>query len=427
MVMATSTGSINRFHRVFKNPRYPLGILFSLFLLSSCVWNDPESVPGYLPVNDSDYPYAGLPRLVIEIEDFAQIRDCETEIPAKLQIYGKDSPESDVLDLTIRGRGNSSFTGMPKPSYKIEFDKKQELFGMPKDKDWALIANSADKTLLKNFITYKLAGWLGDEYTPRSTFVELYLNRQYQGVYQLTETVKVGKNRVNIPKQENSFLLERGPTERGGEHFTVTEQGTTFGIKYPKNPSYTDKQAIKKVLSQFENILSSDNLEHQIFDLFDLEDYLRYYWIQELAKNLDGAFRRSIFLTWHEGAKIQMGPVWDFDVAYGNWTVDTLRTPTDWYVRPSGWNGLIFKHDEHWKAAVEYWHSHRDFFKTLPDSIRKYAQELESATANEFKRWPVLENTENWTYKEAYDSYDEAIDSLNSWIEQRIKWIDGNL
>ena len=131
-------------------------ILFGL-LLSSCVWNEPESNPEYLTIDDSEYPYADIPRLVIETEDFAQIRDRFTEIPAKLQIYGKDSPQNDILDLTIRGRGNSSFTGMPKPSYKIEFSKKQEMFGMPKDKDWALIANSADKTLLKNFITYKLA------------------------------------------------------------------------------------------------------------------------------------------------------------------------------------------------------------------------------------------------------------------------------
>ena len=426
MDTATSTGSINNFHKVFKNPRFSLGILFSLFLLSSCVWNDPESTPDYLPVDDSDYPYAELPRFVIETEDFAQIRDRETEIPAKLQIYGKDSPESDVLELTIRGRGNSSFTGMPKPSYKIEFDKKQELFGMPKDKDWALIANSADKTLLKNFITYKIAGWLGDDYTPRSTFVELYLNRQYQGVYQLTETVKVGKNRVDIPKQGHSFLLEKGPTERGGEEFVVTKKGTKFGIKYPKNPEDSSIRAMERALNRFEDFLA-DGTQHQISEFLDFEDYLRYYWIQELAKNLDGAFRRSIFLTWHEGGKIQMGPVWDFDVAYGNWTADTLQTPTDWYVRPSGWNGFIFKQDKHWQEAVKYWESHRDFFKTLPDSIRKYAQELKPATKNEFKRWPVLGNTENWTYKEPYENYDEAIDSLNSWINQRIEWIDGHL
>lgn len=402
-------------------------ILTLCILCCSCVWNDPKGDPDYLPCDDSEYPYANLPRFVIETEDFAQIRDRETKIPAKLQIYGKDAPESDVLELTIKGRGNSSFTGMPKPGYKIKFEKKQGLLGMPKDKEWALIGNSADKTLLKNFITYKLADWLGDEYTPRSQFVELYLNRQYQGVYQLVETVKVSEHRVNIPQSDSSFLLERGPTEHGGEHFVVTEQGTKFEIKSPKEPTDSSTALIKKALSQFENYLRSDNPKGEITDYLDFEDYLRYYWIQEISKNMDGAFRRSIFLTWQKGDVIRLGPVWDFDVAYGNWEVDSLRTVTDWYIRPSGWNGLIFKREKYWQEAARYWKEHRDFLATFPDSIRKYAKELAPATKNEFKRWPVLENTENWTYKEAYDSYDEAIDSLNSWINQRMDWIDNHL
>ena len=74
-----------------------------------------------------------------------------------------------------------------------------------------------------------------------------------------------------------------------------------------------------------------------------------------------------------------------------------------------------------------YWNANEPFFRTLPDSIRKYAKELSPAAKNEFKRWPVLENTENWTYKEAYGSYGEAIDSLNSWIKQRIEWINHHL
>ena len=404
-----------------------LTIISVCTLFCSCVWNDPESNPEFLTLNNSEYPYAGIPRLVIETEDFTQIRDRETKIPAKLQIYGESAPESGVLDLTIKGRGNSSFTGMPKPSYKIDFEKKQEMFGLPKDKDWALIANSADKTLLKNFITYKLAGWLGDEYTPRCTFVELYLNRQYQGVYLLSETIKVGKQRVDISKTDSSFLLERGPTEYGGEHFVVTEQGTTFGIKYPKEPSYSDKMVIKSVLSEFELFLTDSSLSKNISDYLDFEDYLRYYWIQELSKNFDGAFRRSIYVTWQSGDPIRLGPVWDFDVAYGNWEVDSLRTVTDWYIRNSGWNGLIFDRPWYWQNATDYWKEHRAFLATLPDSISKYADELSPAAKNEFKRWPVLENTENWTYKEAYNSYNEAIDSLNSWIKQRMEWIDANL
>ncbi|MBR2058746.1 MAG: CotH kinase family protein [Fibrobacter sp.] len=403
--------------------------IFVCTLLCSCVWNEPESNPEFLTLDDSEYPYAGIPRLVIETEDFAQIRDRETKIPAKLQIYGIDSPESAVLDLTIKGRGNSSFTGMPKPSYKIEFEKKQEMFGMPKDRDWALIANSADKTLLKNFITYKLAGWLGDEYTPRCTFVELYLNHQYQGVYLLTETVKAGKNRVNIPKEEFSYLIEFSSTEHPNEIHVITKRGNNFHVKYPKDPSDSTLNVLRQQLINWEFFLyheaNPDDTTYR--ERIDIDDYIRYYWIQELSKNFDGAFRRSIFITWERGMPMKLGPVWDFDVAYGNWEVDSLRTPTDWYVRSSEWNKQLLQITEVKEKTDSYWNANEPFFRTLPDSIRKYAKELSPAAKNEFKRWPVLENTENWTYKEAYGSYGEAIDSLNSWIKQRIEWISHHL
>lgn len=112
--------------------------------LWSCVWNGTESDPDFLPLDDSEYPYAELPRLVIETDDFSQIRDRETKIPAKFQIYGKSSPESNVLDLTVKGRGHSSFT-MAKYSIKLKFNEAQSLFGMPADKEWDLYPISATR------------------------------------------------------------------------------------------------------------------------------------------------------------------------------------------------------------------------------------------------------------------------------------------
>ena len=85
----------------------------------------------YLPLTDTEYPYAGIPRIVIETENRSPVKDRKNEIPAKLQIWGENSPESEVMDLTIRGRGHTSWSGMPKKSYKIEFTNKQAMLGMP--------------------------------------------------------------------------------------------------------------------------------------------------------------------------------------------------------------------------------------------------------------------------------------------------------
>lgn len=79
--------------------------------------------PDSFKPQDKEYLYAGIPRIVIETGNRIAIKDRETEIPAKMQIWGESSSESEILDLTIRGRGNTSWTEMPKNSYKIEFEK----------------------------------------------------------------------------------------------------------------------------------------------------------------------------------------------------------------------------------------------------------------------------------------------------------------
>ena len=399
-----------------------------LFCFSSCVWNEPENNPDYISLDDSEYPYADLPRLVIETEDFAQIRDRDTKIPARLQIYGKDSPESDVLNLTIKGRGNSSFKGMPKPSYKIEFENKQELFGMPKDKDWALISNSADKTLLKNFITLKLYSWLGGIYTPKTQFVELYLNKEYQGVYLLSENIKVTKHRINIPRNNDSFLFEKTTTNGIKENDIIikTQKGHLFCIKSPKNADNDTQNRLLQHLNEWEKFIDSHQAitEESLKSWLDIDDYLKFYWIQEFTKNSDANFNRSIFITWEENYPMHYGPVWDFDFAYGNWISEEAQNPENWYVRDSGWDKNLFQISIIAKEAKAHWNRYKKQFLVLPDSINKYAKELAVATRNEFKRWPVLNNTENWTYKEPYSNYSEAIDSLNSWIRQRYSWID---
>ena len=163
-------------------------LLFLAFIVNSCgTWGENSSQAAdsaYLPLDDSDYPYAGLPRLVIETENFGQINNKETKVPARLQFYGENKPSSEILDLTIKGRGNSSFV-MTKYGYKIKLAEKESMLGMPKDKEWDLISNFRDRSILRNYITYQLAGILGDEYFPKGKFIELYLNRQYLGIYLL--------------------------------------------------------------------------------------------------------------------------------------------------------------------------------------------------------------------------------------------------
>lgn len=391
--------------------------------------NEPNETQSYIPLDDHEYPYAGIPRIVIHTENFTQILDTETKIPAYLQIWGGDAPESNVLGLTVKGHGNSSFHSMPQYSIKLEFNEKQTMFGMPKNKDWLLVSNFADKTLLKNFMIYKLALDLGDEYAPRTKFVEVYLNTKYMGLYLLVESIKVGKNRINIPQNDSSYLFEKTTPYRLHDPFVLTKYNHTFRVRYPKNPVDSNFTMLKKHLDEWESLLYSSNFSARIADsLLDVDDFIRYFWIQEFSKNHDGNFGRSVLLTWQKDDVIKMGPVWDFDESFGC-TKDKLpkSAPSGWQVKNYGWYYPFFANAELWNRSVDYWEKHRLHFAGLADSMNVYAKEIKIATKNHFKRWNVLEDTGFWAYKDAFSSYEDAVDDVRKWILERVEWIDATI
>ena len=405
-------------------------LLFLAFIVNSCgTWGENSSQAAdsaYLPLDDSEYPYAGLPRLVIETENFGQINNKETKVPARLQFYGENKPSSEILDLTIKGRGNSSFV-MTKYGYKIKLAEKESMLGMPKDKEWDLISNFRDRSILRNYITYQLAGILGDEYFPKGKFIELYLNRQYLGIYLLVEHVKVSKSRVDIPKSDSSFLFEKtSATTTDGALFT-SGLGYIFKFRQPKEPSEESRDLLESHIDDFEHFLQSKNIYKldSIGKWIDIDDFVRYYWIQEFTKNVDG-HRRSIFITWETDSVLKMGPVWDFDLGYGN-SADVKSGPEGWLIRKYGWDRYLFKNKDYEARVREYWKKNRSVFVATLDSIDSMSEKLAKSSPNEFKKWPVLENDSRWPFHEKFDSYQDAVDALKSWIEARIQWLDENI
>lgn len=406
--------------------------LLALFLLpaslSGCFWESPEDNPEYLPLDDSKYPYAGLPRLVIETEDFHELRDRETEFPSKLQIYGKDNYESEVYSLTVRGRGNSSFK-MPKYGMKLEFDDKVSLFGMPKNRDFALIANYGDKTHLRNYMMGRLSEWLGSRWTPKMQFVEVFLNRKYMGLYLFSETVKVAHDRVDIAENDTTFLVEKEDIKKYDPPYVITDNEYIYHIKSPKNPNEKTQQLLLDYLNDFEH--AARRFDHMtpedIQNWLSMEDFLPFYWVQEFSKNEDGNYARSVFFTWEKGGPVRFGPLWDFDLGFGNASREKNKPADDWYIRNYRLYSHIFWSDWIKGEAKAYWLEHRGKFRALIDSVPLYRKQIEKAVENEYRRWPIISNTENWALKDPYDSYDEGVQTMVQWMRDRFDWIDRNL
>ena len=359
---------------------------------------DDPPIPEYIPLDDTSYPYAGLPRIIIETTNHRAIDDCETE----------------EVDLTIRGRGNTSWS-MPKKSYKIEFAQKQTILNMPANRDWALIANYADKSMLKNFLMFKLSSTLGLYYTPRNAFVELFINGSYYGVYQLTETIKVDENRINIPKEGNSYLAELDFKHKDDEPFVITSLEMPIRIHSPKNADDSVLARFSRKIDSFESYLINrrpgDSLG--LAKWLSVDDYIKHFWIQEFSRNSDAAFYSSIYFTWKENEPIRMGPVWDFDLSFGGHTNDSLNAPEGWLARDLLWNHFLFKDSTFVERLNSYWAQNRQVFEAVLDTIDVYSKALADAADNNYRRWDVLTST-----------YSDAIDELKAWIKKRSAWID---
>ena len=271
------------------------------------------------------------------------------EITAEAEITSKEDYVASTITITdegyelknavanIRLRGNSSLNA-PKKSYKIKFDKKQDLFGFGSDKEWALIANYYDPSMVRNFYAYRLALAMEMEYAVQCKFAEVYLNGELLGLYLLCETVKTGNNRVNIEVDYDAnetdipYLLELDfkmtspddPASNGVENIDYfnlnlrTYGGKVYPIacKYPKDyERITDEQfeIIKQeVRNAFVSTVRGDYAEY-----FDVDSLIDYFIIQELMMNIDVDYS-SVFFYKAQGGKIKMGPVWDFDISSGN-------------------------------------------------------------------------------------------------------------
>ncbi len=391
-----------------------------------------KSYPDSFKPDDKEYPYANIPRIVIYTENRQKIKDRETEIPAKLQIWGKEEAESEIVDLTIRGRGNSSWLYMPKKSYKIEFVKKQSMLGMPKDKDWALISNYADKTLMKNYLMYNLSAKLGAFYSPRCEFAELYLNGEYLGVYLLTETIKIGKNRVDIPENDDSYLVEIDGKYKKNEQVVFSDIITTslgknsFRIHEPKNASENVLLKIEDHIKSLETFIKKiePNSDNKVEQWINIDDYLKFYWVQEFSKNPDAAFSTSVYFVWEKNKPIRMGPVWDFDISFGGHNDTTYIHPEEWYLRDVQWNAYLFKDSVLKQARLDFWNKNKNEFNQVINEADSVYTLLKPAAKNNFKKWDILQSQELIYHHYAYSSYKEAVTDLKNWMKKRIQWIE---
>jgi len=442
--------------------RWLLKISFLLLIMSSCskevITNEPSGEVVY------EYPENSLPLVSIYTQNVA-IPD-EPKIRATLKITDRGEPLFEG-PVGIETRGQSSQYFYPKKQYgfetrsteDFELDIDVSLLGLPEEEDWILQAPYGDKSLMRNVLTYSLSEDMG-RYASRTRFVNLNLNDQNDGIYVLMERLKRDVNRININElrdveNEGSALtggyilkIDKGtditPTTAFVSNYISSEDSRIHFLYETPEPEFitlTQKEYIQNYIHDFEAALMSENFTDETDGYkayIDLASFVDFFILTELGNNVDG-YRLSTWLTKDRDEKLKMGPVWDFNLAYGNanycagerydvWAYRlSERCPGDFYPVPFWWKRLL--EDPSFKSAV------RDRYTALrsgvlsdgaiASKIESYRELLDSSNnaGYNFTRWPILGE---WVWPNFFvgQTYNEEVDYLKDWVLNRTAWLD---
>jgi hypothetical protein len=395
-------------------------------------------------------------------------------------------------NIGIEYRGSTSFRLFDQKSYGIELrdavdnDTDSVIMDFPKQSDFILYAPANDKALIRNTLIYDLSNQIG-MYATRTKYVHLYVDGEYLGLYVLMEKIKRDKSRVNITKMastDNSgsaitggYILKIDKsagdnTLVGWDADAVYTEALGFrsnydpnGIKinflpygpkksaetyimyeYPKNDaiSYDQKKYVQTYFSDFEDILLSNNYKDPIngYQKFiDVNSFIDFLILNEFAYNPD-AYRLSTFMNKERSGKLKMGPIWDFNLGFGN--DDRVA-----FVNGSTW---VFNYNNYYPSdtwLVNFWWKKLLSDPTFTDRIKSRWASLRTSSLSEasilltidkhinilknsnsidkhFDRWKILGVKlpfNNFVGK----THQEEVDFLKSWVKKRLTWMDNEI
>ena len=378
--------------------------------------------------------FTGLPIIYVNTNGVA-IDSKEDYVEGVASIIGGENyPDLVEAEMKIKGRGNSTWWQggvWGKKPYQIKFDDKTEVLNIPKDKKWVLLAELSDKSLIRNKISREMGDISRFDYVPKAEYVELFINDQHAGTYLIGQKVEESKNRVNVG--DKGYLIEIDQTNRIDEddvYFTTDGwskfPSNLFNIKEPSlELNSSEYNLIKNHIINFEEALFGDNftdadLGYRAF--IDLDSFIDWYLINEICKNQDAATYSSIYFNYIPGEKIKMGPLWDFDLAYGNVDYSNATYPEGFHIKSNPWYKRMFE-DPYFNSLVKdrflYYETNLDMLLNKIDLIEKY---LEKSQQKNFEIWPIL-GQYVWPNPVYYDTHHEEVEHLKDWIEQRMTWL----
>ena len=377
--------------------------------------------------------YTNLPTIYIETFGKAAITSKDTYIYATMWYVDENNVVTQYDSLQIRGRGNSTWKLSKKP-YRIKFHQKEKFLGKgyAKAKSWTLLANAGDKTLMRNAVTFALAEFMDMDFCPAYKFVDLNLNGEYLGNYQISDQIDVRPHRVNIIEQDyplseysditGGYLMEVDGFKE--KNYFTSSRGVPIRIHYPDEEEIaaTQNTYIRNYIKDFEQTLFGSNFK----------DSLKGYrsWIDstslanliigtEVSANIDG-YWSTYFYKQQQDPRLYWGPMWDYDIAYNNdhriqGTADDLMTDTG-YGETKIWINRMWA--DPWFARLIHRRYNElmeagmtDYMLNTIDSIATLLQESQELN---YQKWGI--NRRMYHEIVLYSSYEQYLNDLRNFI-----------
>ena len=373
--------------------------------------------------------FTGLPIIYLQTDSFLPIDSKDNYILGDTWVDGgRGFNDFEESPMKIRGRGNSTWE-FPKKPFQMKLDDKGEFLGMPNDKKWLFLAEYADKTMLRNKIAYEMGYISNLDWTPQARFAEVFINGEYNGTYNVTQKVEESDNRVALG--DTGYLLELDQLERLDFDDVYFESTATdkfiVNIKEPSLEYDSEEYSyIVNLIGSFESALFGANFTSEsngYRQFIDIDSFVDWFLISEITKNVDSMFFSSIYLNVIPEERIKMGPLWDFDLAFGNVDYADSRYPEGWWVKYNPWYERLFQ-DPYFVAKVkerfEYFNNNQDL---IIDKIDTYSAQLKWAQEENDNKWQTM-GVFVWPNPVVFDTYQEEVDSMKSWYSARMSWLE---
>lgn len=377
------------------------------------------------------------------------------KIDASLSTFNCSETKISNAALTVKGRGNSSWENAPKKSYTLKFEEKQDFLGLGKNKSFALVANYFDKSLLRNISAYELAKNVFTNMMWASGVepVNLFVNNIYCGVYNATETIKISSKRVDVPDvsdcsdaagfENYGFILEIDSRMEENLNWW-SPKNVPFNLKEPDGEDLSEEiqNLIKeKVNSVEEKLFSADfndsSSENYYENYLDSDSFVDWWLLEELAKNTDSNFYSSCYMVYNPtDKKFHMGPVWDFDLGFGNtndYSQDELYSgfkTKEKLGEQGNWILQLLSDATFKEKAKSRWNELKPQITAyFENEFEQNYEKIQKDSEANFSRYEILGKS-IWKSPndcETRTTYLSEKEYLKDWITKRIEWLDSAL